>query len=405
MSNLLTNVEETTTMNSLKLLKILPAALALAAGAARAQNLFPLYGASAGAVSDVAVATTVPPATGRASDVAAAVVNGSGELEVIAWQDTTSKLVHLGSASFPGATGSVAITGLDASRVVTASYSGDFTVAVNTWKLGGTDAGVVRQGSETQQPAYIGGSIGIARLSSTRVAVSFVDPSSADLFVYAYDISASGVPTYLAAWGVSGVADSGIGLLGITPVSSDLVMTAIRDLSGNLKVMTWKVTGSSVLPMHTYTAGAVSKVAIGGRFGGGSVMTACANGSGDLENIYWNVSPSGNITRAQTVTAGHVAYTAAVWSQGGLRVTAVRGEPGSDLDLERWQDPFLKSNGEIGGFASSSTISMVSLASEGVGPVVDYENENYFVTGARSMAGDLEVEVYKTESADPPPPK
>ena len=392
-------------MNTSKLLKALPAALILATGVARAQNLFPLYGASAGAVSDVAVATTVPPAGGRASDVAAAVVNGSGELEVIAWADTTSKLVRLGSASAAGLTQSVAITGLDASRVVTASYSGDFTVAVDTWKLGGSDVGVARQGSETQQPAFNGGSIGIARLSSTRVAVSFVDPSSSDLFVYAYDISASGVPTYLAAWGVSGIADSGIGLLGITPVSSDLVMTAIRDLSGNLKVITWKVTGTSVLPMDTYTAGAVSKVAIGADFGTGSAMTACVNGSGDLENIYWNISSSGKITRAQTVTAGHVADTAAAWSPYGLRVTAVRGEPGGDLDLERWQDPFLESNGEIGDFDSSSPISMVSLASEGVGPVKDDEQENYFVTAARSTAGDLEVEVFETEQAITPPPK
>jgi hypothetical protein len=142
---------------------------------------------------------------------------------LLGWQDTTTKLVPLGSGSVGGKTSSVAITGLDASRVVTASYSGAFTVAVNTWKLGGSDAGVARQGSETQQSAFIGGSIGIARLSSTRVAVSFVDPSSTDLFVYAYDISASGVPTYLAAWGVTGAADSGIGLLGVTPVSSHLV--------------------------------------------------------------------------------------------------------------------------------------------------------------------------------------
>jgi hypothetical protein len=391
-------------MNTRKLLKIVPAALVLVTGAVRAQNLFPLYGSSAGAVSDVAVATTAPPPGGRASDVAAAVVNGSGELELIAWQDTTSKLEHLGSASAAGSTSSVAITGLDSSRVVTASYSGNFTVAVNTWKLGGSDAGVVRQGSETQQPAFIGGSIGIARLSSTRVAVSFVDPSSANLFVYAYDISASGAPTYLAAWGVSGIADSGLGLLGITPVSSDLVMTAIRDLSGNLKVTTFKVTGSSVLPVDTYTAGPVSKVAIGAAFGTGSVMTACVDGGGDLEDIYWSVSAAGHITRDQTVTAGHVADTAAVWSQNGLRVTAVRGEPGGYLALERWQDPFLSSNGEIGEFDSTSPVTMVSLAAEGVGPVKDFEQENYFVTAARSTAGDLEVEVFKTEQGLTPPP-
>jgi hypothetical protein len=37
--------------------------------------------------------------------------------------------------------------------------------------------------------------------------------------------------------------------------------------------------------------------------------------------------------------------------------------------------------------------------------VKDYEVENYFVTAARSMSGDLEVEVFETENADGPPPK
>ena len=99
-----------------------------------------------------------------------------------------------------------------------------------------------------------------------------------------------------------------------------------------------------------------------------------------------------------------MADTAAVWSQNDLRVSAVRGEPGGDLALERWQDPFLASNGEIGDFDSSSRIYGFS-GLRGTGPVKDYEVENYFVTAARSVAGDLEVEVFETGNADGPPPK
>jgi hypothetical protein len=392
-------------MNS-KFFKTLPASLVLATGGVSAQNLIPLYGATAGAVSDVAVTTTVPLPGDRAADVAAAMVSGHGDLELIAWQDTTTALEPLGGGHVAGATTAVAITGLDAHRVVTASYSGNFTVAVNVWKLGSSDSGVENQGSN-QQPGFIGGSIGIARLSSTRVAVSFVDPSSNDLFVYAYDISSSGTPKEIAAWSVTGIADSGIGLLGITAVSSDMVMTAVRDLAGNLRVITWKISSSEVLDIDSYTAGAVKKVSISGQFGAGSVMTSSVNSLNGLENIYWSISSSGHITRGDTAILGegHVTDSAGVWSPEGLRVTAIRSAPGGFLDLERWQDPFLASNGEIGDYASSTPISMVALASEGAGPAEDHEIQNYFVTAARSSAGDLEVEVFKTsQTVTPPPP-
>jgi hypothetical protein len=395
-------------MRSSTILKILPASLVLSA-AANAQSITPLYGATAGTVSDVAVATTVPLPGDRAGDVAAAVVNGKGELEVIAWQDTTSKLVRLGSATVAGTTGSVAITGLDATRVVTASYdSANFTVAVNTWSVGTSDAGVQRQNGDSSAPAFIGGSIGIARLSSTRVAVSFVDPSSSDLFVYAYDISASGVPTQIAAWGVASVADSALGSLGIASINSNLVMTAVRDLSGNLKVITWQITSSAVNPMETYTAGQVKKVAIGAEFGTGNAITASVNGSGDLENIYWTISSSGKITRDQSATAGHASATAAAWLPNDFRITAVSGGS-ADLDTEMWENPwkFLSesSNGEEAHYDTSSAITQVAITGEGSTPEKDDSLSDYFVTGARSTAGDLQVQVWKASVNVSPPPK
>jgi hypothetical protein len=383
--------------------KIFLAGLALAAATAGAQPIKPIYGATAGSVSEVAVATTVASIGARASDVAAAVINGSGKLEVIAWQDTTTALKKLGSATAPGNATSIAIAGLDAKRVVTASYEGNFVIDVNTWELGGADQGVVRQNGDSSQPGYTG-AVAITRLSSKLVAVAFVDPSDDNLFVYAYRISAAGVPTEIAAEGVPGAADSALGMLGLTTVNANTIMTATRDLSGNLQVRTWKIGSADVYVADTYTAGPVKRVSIGAEFDTGNVMTSTVNGVDEVENIYWTVSSSGHISRGTTVTAGVVTQTTAAWLPSGIRITAVRSGHGQ-LDIQQWQDPFLASNGLIASYSSTSDISQLALTAEGSGPKSDDEIESYFVTGARSSKGDLQVQVWQTPMAVTPPPK
>jgi hypothetical protein len=132
-------------------------------------------------------------------------------------------------------------------------------------------------------------------------------------------------------------------------------------------------------------------------------MTSVVNGLGEIENIYWTVSSSGHITRGATATAGIVTETQAAWLPSGVRITAVRSGH-RQLDIQQWQDPFLSSNGLIGGYSSSSDISQLALTPEGSGPKVGFEIENYFVTAARSSAGDLEVQVWETPTAVTPPP-
>jgi hypothetical protein len=76
------------------------------------------------------------------------------------------------------------------------------------------------------------------------------------------------------------------------------------------------------------------------------------------------------------------AVAVQTWTVGD---TAVRSGH-AQLDVERWQDP--------------------SLASEGSSPGGEYTLENYFVTAARSQLGELDVEVWETSSdTGGPPPK
>lgn len=67
------------------------------------------------------------------------------------------------------------------------------------------------------------------------------------------------------------------------------------------------------------------------------------------------------------------------------------------LAIERWQDPFLASIGEMSDYDSTTKIDTVSLASEGSSPGEGYTLQNYFVTFAdpkgrsrRRSLGDFE---------------
>jgi hypothetical protein len=68
-----------------------------------AQNPVLLYSATAGSAVGLNIATTTPLASPccRAAYVVAALINGSDNLEVIAWNDTGSSLVRIGSATWP----------------------------------------------------------------------------------------------------------------------------------------------------------------------------------------------------------------------------------------------------------------------------------------------------------------
>jgi hypothetical protein len=109
----------------------------------------------------------------RATDVAAAFINGSGDLEVIAWEDTTKNWsewaalrLTLRTGLNPSVSPSRAWMRTDASL----DYSGD--VAADTWTIGGS-AGVSREKENISGGDHTITEIAIARLSSTRVALAF----------------------------------------------------------------------------------------------------------------------------------------------------------------------------------------------------------------------------------------
>ncbi len=154
------------------------------------------YGTSTNALANgpIAITTTVPTLKDpRAAFVVAAEANASNDLEVIAWQDTTTKLVKTsthGVVQGPGLF-SVGITGLDSSRVVTADIDYSGTLSINTWTVG--TAGVVKQGSFSSAADAAYHNVAIATVSATEVVTAY-QLLGGNLAVEAWTISAAGVP-------------------------------------------------------------------------------------------------------------------------------------------------------------------------------------------------------------------
>jgi len=383
-------------MKNLSVLKFLFASSLLAAAAARAQ-VTPLYGATAGTVGQVAIATTelaVPGSFGRPTYVVAAVVNGSNNLEVIAWQDTFSKLVRIGSASPADANpniglgSTVAAVGLDANRVVTADVDDTGTLNVDTWQLGGKSGISLQFGAST--PASTAQTVAITRLSDTQVVTAYQN-SSGELTVEAWNIDAIGIPT------PAGMATGGTaGQIGIAAVSPTQVVTAEQDSEGHLKVIAWVVGTVSpvagveigtVTRQGDYTDSLAGMISIGGF--GGEAVTAAVNGSSDLETVTWKVSATGSIVPLARSTSGNASAVAgAELPVEGIAVTAARGSTGN-LDVDVWRE-----GREAGHDQMDTPIGSIAMAPDGTGILSGGNYYAYFVTAAQNSQGNLDISMW-----------
>jgi hypothetical protein len=215
-----------------------------------------LYGTSTKTAGPVSVAATTPTSSDpRSAYVVAAESAKGGALEMIAWQDTTTSLVEIGSASVANglAVKSVAATGLDATRVVTADVDATGALSINTWVIGGT-AGIVQQDGYNTGPSTTT-AVSIATVSSTEV-VTAAEDFSGNLVVQAWTISSGGLPTPIGAVGSNGLANQ----VAIATIDSGQVITAVATPGSNaLTITTWAVDSSGVTYQNEY---AIPKAAI-----------------------------------------------------------------------------------------------------------------------------------------------
>ena len=127
-----------------------------------------------------------------------------------------------------------------------------------------------------------------------------------------------------------------ISKLAIAPVrvasNKELIITAVRDGSGNLKLLAWEITATGqILSRGNVTGGAITDVAIGAD-GSHQLVTAVRDSGGNLKLIAWELSLGGAFEREGEIAAGpatHVALTGSFTSSGRkLALPALRDNAG-----------------------------------------------------------------------------
>ncbi len=355
------------------------------APAAFAQNwvLTSPYGATGGVIGQLAMTTL------KTNVVVTAVTNTANDLEVIAWNDTGTKLVRTGGATgdeiFP--LWGVGITALDSSRVVTAAANWNTSdLELTVWKISPT-GGVSRQGKIATGGLVTG--VSIATLDSGRV-VTAVQNSKGNLTVRAWTITSAGVITQEGAWVVNAPASS----IAVVGLNASQVVTAFRNGKGNLELISFSIDSSGTLTRQgTAVGGGVAKVSAA--YWAPAIVTAVETEKTELEIETWSVDASGTLGALTSTTGGSV-YAVAVCTfptQPNTPLPFTAAETSTDkLSLDVWYT-VPETGGEISDLAFYNGNFYVgpqlSVASEGPG-------RPYFaVTATKNAASDLVLKVWQ----------
>lgn len=266
-----------------------------------------LGSAQAGAVSLIS-AVSIP----SGNRIVTAVRDGSGNLKVIVWDVTTAgvitRLPGEGSAGQVSAISS-AFIGIGPTLLATAVRDGNGNLRIITWRLGAT--GVLNRlqeasaGAVTEISAFPHGFINLT---------TAVRDGGGNLKLIGWTIDANGT--------ITRVGDEQAGaatLIAAFPLVDSRLATAVRVGSGNLKVITWdRVAPNQFSRTAQSTAGTVSVIAgcttsapIGAPFVA-NFQTAVRDGSGNLRIIRWRSSTQGLTRLATGASAGAVSRISAV---------------------------------------------------------------------------------------------
>lgn len=285
------------------------------------------------------------------TEVMTTMQNGSGNLELIGWLVDGDKVTRANNGTATAGTVQEVALALVGRRAVTAVRNGSNNLLLISWNVpvgvtsidrlhdSGTLAGEASQIAMTA----IGGNM----------LVTAMRAGSGNLLLISWALNADGSFTRL---GDSAPPDQpaqagAVSLVTVAFIGNYTVVTAVRNGSGNLELIAWKVSTDGKIihrqdPSGT-SAGAVSEIALipfpGDPTSGGApgVITAVRNGSGNLEVIGWKVLEGGiGIARAGDTsrlppsqvpgTASHIAIAPA---GGATTYLATMRRGSGDLEL------------------------------------------------------------------------
>jgi hypothetical protein len=257
-----------------------------------------------------------------------------------------------------GAIKAVDVAFVSGNRAVTAVIQGDDKLKLIGWDLVGVSA--INRKGDVEAGEVMDVEI-VEPLSNFILAA--VRTQGGELKMIAYQVNAVG--------GLKRVADASAGKVSALAMAATggvnpRAVTAVREESGNLKLISWDIQLSSagvasVVRLGDASAGAVSALAISRARNFNGVYTAVRDGEGSLKVIPWKLSSDGKtFLRAADASAGAVGTALAVAPLAQGVAAAVRDSEGN-LRVITWS---VSSNGNIGArrdTGTAGTISEVSL--------------------------------------------
>jgi hypothetical protein len=317
-----------------------------------------------------------------------AVRDGSGNLKLISWDIRGIRLNAQGAAA--GAVSLISAVRADhpqANRMITAVRDGGGNLKVIAWRIAanGQITRLPQAPGAVNQAGAVSRIAAVANRTGDRVLTAVRD-GSGNLRVIPWLVSASGSVNRLAGEGSGGAVDD-ISAAFVGP-SGTLFATAVRDGGGNLKIITWRLAPDGrVTRLREASAGAVSEISVVAL--GSRLVTAVCDGDGNLKLIAWDVNASGNIVRRKDAQAGAARLITAFPLSGNRMVTAVR-DGGGNLKVIAWEVP--PTPGDIRRVDDESAGAVSWIAGSVCGdPVLTPIGTVEFQTSVRDGSGKLKI--------------
>jgi hypothetical protein len=286
----------------------------------------------------------------------------------------------------------IRVRAINSNQAVVALRNGSGNLQLIGWQLAARDFAVRRRADTASHPIE---AQAVALAVIGRRAVTAIRSDSGRLRLDSWDLSAD---LSSINWShETGTAAGDADLITATVLEPDLVVTAVRNASGNLLLIVWRLEADGTLSRLNHEnaqAGEIDAIDLV-TLDASNVITALRNGSGHLQVIGWHIDTNGIVTRWMTDgLAGDVSAlaVAALGGTGPIRdiVTAVRD--GSDqLLLIVWRVSVddrtvsrLTDSGDQGHDGDASSLSLCVLQSPPSG-------RQTIVSAQRRESGNLKL--------------
>jgi hypothetical protein len=203
------------------------------------------------------------------------------------------------------------------------------------------------------------------------------------------------------------VSGGTVSQVAIAQIQFGWLVTAVKNGSGDLEVIVWHDTGSTIVRTGSATAGAITfGLGVTAQIGPdpllATVVTAAFNSSFNLELISWQVTSSGTITRVGSATSIQGGTSVSInWLSLGEGCenpedfcVATVTNSSADLTMSVWDITFLSGAITLMSTTSAGAAGSAVISQGLPGPML---GSAYFLTAA-NVSGNLEMTLWDSAS-------